>query len=131
VLELDDDSAIAALRKRFADFYDALLVEVHLQLPSAKRDRRAFVRLLAEDGDGTWCSVAFVLEELREFKLVEGRTSSLVLSDGLGVHRVDGGVFLDLSPFTDQPVAPADLRRSYAYFFGAGCAVEVSEAADD
>jgi hypothetical protein len=125
-----DDLSIAALRERFSEFYDALLVELHLHLPRSARDRRALVRLVAQDCDGTWCSVAFAIEGLREFAISEGRTSSLVLSDGLGMHRVDGGVFLDLAPFTDQPVAPAQLRRSHAYVFGDSCVVEVSEAVE-
>jgi hypothetical protein len=128
MIDLADQRSMDALRARFGGFFDAVLVEVVLKLPRNEGNRQATVRLLAQEQDGPWRSVAFTIGRLREFKLSEGRVSNLVLSDGLGLHRLDDGVFVDLAPFTDQPVPVGDLRRSYAYVFGETCSAEVIEA---
>jgi hypothetical protein len=125
VIDLSDKGAIDALLERFSRFYDAVLVEVHLVLPRAARERRATARLIAEDVEGTWHSVSFVVEQLTEFAFAEGRSSNLVLSDGLGVHLVDGRTFLDLAPYTEEPAGLDDLRRSPQYIAGGSCEVEV------
>lgn len=123
---LDDQQAIDALLERFDAFFDAVLVEVSLILPRSANDRRATMRLLAESG-GTWWSVALTVVRPSEFKFVEGPSSNLVLSDGLGVHLVDGAVFVDLAPYTDQSVSAGELRRSHQYVIGETCSFEVTE----
>ena len=125
MIDLTDQGAIDALLERFSSFYDAVLVEVHLELPRTSADRRATVRLLAQDSEGEWSSVTFVVESLTEFKFAEGRSSNLALSDGLGIHLVDGRAFLDLAPYTESPAGIDDLRRSSQYAAGASCSADV------
>jgi hypothetical protein len=128
MIHLSDQVAIDALLERFSSFYDAVLVEVRLELPRRSSDRRATVRLLAQDGEGEWSSVTFAVEALSEFKFAEGRSSNLVLSDGLGVHLLDGRTFLDLAPYTESPAGIDDLRRSSQYVAGGSCSVDVGAA---
>ena len=116
--DLDDQAAVDALLDRFAGFFDALLVGVVLELPRGRQDRRATLRLLAQEREGPWCIVVLSVEGLREFMLVEGRTSNLVLSDGLGIHLLHDGAFVDLAPYTDAPALPDELRRSHQYVLG-------------
>jgi hypothetical protein len=118
MIDLADQRSMDALLARFGGFFDAVLVEVVLKLPRDAGNRNATVRLLAQEQDGPWSSVALRSGGLREFKFSEGRVSNLVLSDGLGLHCLDDGVFVDLAPFTEQPVAADDLRRSHEYVFG-------------
>ena len=125
MIDLTDQGAIDALLERFSSFYDAVLVEVHLELPRSSGDRRATVRLLAQDSEGEWSSVTFVVQSLTEFTFAEGRSSNLVLSDGLGIHRIDGRTFLDLAPYTESPAGIDDLRRSSQYVAGGSCAADI------
>ena len=125
MIDLTDQGTIDALLERFSSFYDAVLVEVHLELPRTSGDRRATVRLLAQDREGEWSSVTFVVEPLTEFKFAEGRSSNLVLCDGLGIHLVDGRAFLDLAPYAAAPAGIEDLRRSQQYVAGGSCAADI------
>jgi hypothetical protein len=126
--DLRDQAAVDALRERFSDFFDAVLVSVVLELPRSAQDRAATLRVLAQTVEGSWHTIVFCVDRLREFKFFEGRTSYLVLSDGLDIHLVAGGTFLDLAPFSEQPASLDELRRSRQYVFGAACSFEVTEA---
>jgi hypothetical protein len=130
VIAISDEVAAAALLERFADFFDAVLVHVVLDLPRAAKDREAVVRLLAREDGGPWRSVVFSVRQLREFKIVEAKSSNLVLSDGLGIHFLNDEVLLDLAPFTERPVDAADLWRSHQYVVGKTCSVDVTDATD-
>ena len=125
--ELRSQQAIDALQERFASFFDAVLVEVCLRLPRSVANRQATLRLIAEDATGSWVSVVFTITRVSEFKFVEGPSSNLVLSDGLGIHLIDDGIFVDLAPYTDHPVDPGELRRSHQYVVGDVCSFEVME----
>lgn len=125
--DLDDQATVDALLERFSGFYDAVLVGVVLDLPRTRQDRRAALRILAEERAGSWRTVVLSIKDLREFKFEEGRTSHLVLSDGLGIHLLQDGIFVDLAPYTEAPVSPEALPRSHMYAFGGSCSFEVTE----
>lgn len=124
-----DEPGAANLRERFAGFFDAVLIRVELELPQAPAERRADVTVIAADIDGTWKSVRFTVDALREFKLSEGRISNRVLSDGLGIHFISDGVLLDLAPYTTEAVAEDLLRRSHQYVVGRSCGALVADLA--
>ncbi len=123
---LDDQAAVAALLERFSNFFDAVLVGVVLDLPRDSQKRRATLRLLAQELDGTWYTVTLSLARPREFKLVEGRTSYLVLSDGLDIQVLGEAVAVDLAP-EEGGATLEELRRSDMYVLGAACTVDVEE----
>jgi hypothetical protein len=125
--KLDNQAAIDTLCQRFGNFHDAILVEVVLHLPRQSRDRFAELRLVAEDTEGNWCSVRFVVSSLRGHKFEEGRTSHLVLSDGLRIVLCDGSTFIDLAPYSDH-VSEDTLRLSYQYVVGGECQYEIDAA---
>jgi hypothetical protein len=126
VPELSDEAAVRALNERFAGFYDAVVVEFNLTLPRVAADRRATVRLIAADETGAWVSVILTISRVSEFKLIEGKSSNLVLSDGLRIHHLADEVFVDLAPYSETTDVN-DLRRSHQYIVGGSCSVEVEE----
>src|SRR4051812_9946693 len=125
---LDTQAAIDALCERFSDFFDAVLVEVVLQLPPQARDRQATLRLLAQDREETWWSVRLVLSSLSGYRLTEGRVSYLVLSDGLHIALHDQRTVIDLAPDRDQVRADTELEQSQQYVVGGECRYEIGAA---
>lgn len=130
--ELRDAAVIQSFLDRFGGFYDAVIVELHLALPRAEAQRRATVRLLAEEvtvaeQGSQWRSVLFHLSGLTEFKLIEGRISNQVLSDGLRIHLLDGRCFLDMAPYSDQIDDENSLWRSGQYIVASDCSTEVTD----
>ena len=134
-----DSTAALEIRERFSYFFDGLVDRVELDRLSDRREqRRAVVRVLAaESPSEDWYSITFELEGLRAFKLGEGRTSHIVLSDGLGIHHLPEGVFLDLAPFVDlYPFTSADVNpdlvwRSHQYLVGSSCTYRVEPLGPD
>lgn len=126
-----DSSSIQALLDRFGQFADAVLVEVRLLLPRTAAERSAIVRLLSQDlrpnQGAQWRIVSFEVQRLAEFKFAEGRVSNLVLSDGLRIHFLQRGCFIDLAPHSDQPQDEEGLRRSHQYVMGAACSYEIDD----
>lgn len=125
---LDTPAAIDALCERFSDFFDAILVEVVLHLPRRARDRRAELRLLAQDREETWWSVTFVLSLLSGYRLTEAPVSYLVLSDGLRVVIHDQRTVIDLAPDRNQVRADSELEQSPQYVVGGECHCEIGAA---
>jgi hypothetical protein len=130
--ELRTAADVQAFLDRFSQFFDAVLVEVQLMLPRTAGARRGAIRLLAQEApmgeqEGQWRSVVLHVTGLSEFKFIEGQISNLVLSDGLNIHLLDGRCFIDLAPYTDQPVDESLLWRSGQYLVGSACTFEVSD----
>jgi hypothetical protein len=56
----------------------------------------------------------------------EGPSTNPVLSDGVGIHLLESGTFVDLAPYTEDPAGIDDLRRSDQYVLGGTVSVDVS-----
>ena len=114
---LDDETVATDLLDRFGNFDDAVLVGVHLMLAGSVGQRWAELKLLAQEGSnggGDWLTVFLRVESLTRFRVAEGPSSYLVLSDGLALIRGPSTWLLQLgSP--DDVDAPFFLGSSCAY----------------
>jgi len=127
--QLVDEAAVAEFMDRFSRFYDGLLVRVALDLPHAG-ESRATVEILAQEvpnSDGPWYVVSIEIAGVSGYSFAEGKVSHRVLSEGIMIHFLGGGVFVDLAPYTDEPRDEHDIRRSYQYVVGRSCGFSVRE----
>lgn len=65
-----------------------------------------------------WCNIIFRVNNLSAVKVIEGRTSNVVLSDGVHVAWFNGHCYLDFAPYTSAPDGLEDVERSQFYLAG-------------
>lgn len=97
---------------RFNGFNDGLIRQMVVRFCGSV-GRSAFIEcstidLIAND----WCNVVLKIGGLSAFRASEGRTSHVVLSDGIKFTWLDGRCYVDLAPYTSAPVGLEDLERS-------------------
>lgn len=132
MIELDTVVAARDLVSRFAGFFDAVLIDVHLSLSRSAAARYGVITLLAQTlpSDG-WRTVVLRVDGLNEYRLTEGPDTYLVLSDGLQIHGAgenDGKCILDLSPGGAEQ---AGLRAGSGQFLsGSKCSYEVGDISE-
>jgi hypothetical protein len=93
------EKAVSVL-ERFNYFNDGLIRSIEVSFRTNRDDSEAIVTVATRDtsADDDWVNVTFRIQGLREVNFSEGRTSYIVLSDGLIVGRFEGLVFLDFDP---------------------------------
>jgi hypothetical protein len=115
---LSPESATAFL-DRFWNFYDGVIRRIALDLPRQRSAQIGKVDVLARDkkADDAWVVCTLQLLGLQEFVIREGKTSFLVLSDGLKLVWDSGRVFIDFGTGEDKPTLE-DIRSAGFYLSG-------------
>jgi hypothetical protein len=112
---------------RFNRFNDGIIRSIELTFKTNRDNSEAVVTVSTRDtsADGDWVNVIFRIHGLCEVTFVEGRTSFIVLSDGLHVSSYGGLVFLDFGAYSTSPRGIEDLRKSGCYLGGQSATWEV------
>ncbi len=121
-----------AMLDRFNRFNDGLLRSIELSFRTNRDDSEAVVTVSTRDtsADDDWVNVTLRVRGLREVNFSEGRTSYIVLSDGLVVGWFEGLVFLDFGAYSTSPRGVEDFRKSGCYFAGKSATWEVEPYAE-
>lgn len=115
---------VEAFLSKFYHCADGVLREVRLDFISPTHKPCGFVELSTRDSKGSgesgWVNLRLQVENLVEFRLSKGdREDCVVLSDGIRIHHVGGGVFLDLGGGeAPEPGTPEQHRASSFYLAG-------------
>lgn len=111
--------AVQGLLERFHGFDDGLIRSIRIDLAAPKPQRSATIVCSArEHTTGDWCNVRWIVRGLLGFQLSEGKTSYIVLSQGIQIGWFDERIYLDLGPYTCEPDCEDDYRQSGMYFVG-------------
>lgn len=128
---LTPDSVDAVL-SRFNRFNDGLIRSIDVKFKTNRDDSVAIVTVSTKDtsADDDWFNVILRIQGLREVNFSEGRTSYIVLSDGLVVGWFEGLIFLDFGPYSTAPKGVEDFRKSGCYFAGKSATWQVEPYAE-
>ncbi|MFO0896577.1 MAG: hypothetical protein U0836_04010 [Pirellulales bacterium] len=102
---------------RFYELADSVVRRVELKYTPG---RRLTVVLSAQDSlapDG-WSNVRFLISDVKEFQLREGKSTCEVISYAFLIEWFDGAIVLDFSPETEHPGGMEEIRRSDFYVAG-------------
>lgn len=118
----------ATFLSRFAFGYDGLVREVRLLYASSRRaSHTALIELSVQDpeqGRDAWCNLLLTVTGVSACRIAEGRTTYVVLSDGIFLGWTGDQLRLDLDPGADyEPwpesyAPPAPDHESMLYFVG-------------
>lgn len=104
---------------QFHCFDDGIIRSIHVVLGPTRLQRSATLICSARDQiAGEWRNVRLEVAGLDEFSLTEGRSSYIVLSQGIQLGWFGDRVYLDLGPYTCEPDCEEDFRRSGMLFVG-------------
>lgn len=116
---LDTAEQIGAFLDRFGGLCDGVLERVVLDVPIPPLEHRAEVRVQARDTTGAWWRVTMQVRGLTEYRFVESRfITTLVLLEGVRIHRVADGLFVDLAPLVGPAPISEMVLRSEQYLIG-------------
>lgn len=102
---------------RFCHCDDAVLQSVVVEM-ATETGTSVLINLLTKDlkSSSMWSILTISLKGVSEFLFREGKSSRVVLSDGLTVLFCGSRVWLDLSPYSSKSTDIEDVRKSDLYF---------------
>jgi hypothetical protein len=114
-------SNLAMFLTRFGHCYDGLVRYVKMDYET----KEVVVVLSVQDretreNDG-WVNLVLTVKEVSKFILIENRSTCVVLSSGLQVGFYNGKIYLDFSPYTEEPDGVDDFMKSHFLVVGKKC----------
>lgn len=113
--------------ERFNHFNDGLIRQLTVQLWTGADKTAAIECSTVDTTVGEWCNVTLHIGGLRKFRAAEGRTSHIVLSDGVKIAWFNESCYVDFAPYSSTPDCQDDYERSEFLMVGQSVKWEVQQ----
>lgn len=111
--------------ERFNHFNDGLLRQITVQLWTGPEKEAAIECSTVDTANGEWCNVTLHVGGLQKFRAADGRTSHIVLSDGVKIAWFNEDCYVDFAPYSTAPTCQHDFERSEFLMVGRSLEWEV------
>lgn len=105
-------SDVEPFLNRFYRFYDSVIRTVEVGF--LKDGTSAMICIEAQDRESQsgWSQVKIHVQQVTEFKLIENKTTNVVISGGVFIREFDRITWISFNPYSELLECPEEFRKS-------------------
>jgi hypothetical protein len=115
---------------RFDHCYDGLVRYVKMNYETKEVTVVLSVQDRETQKNNGWVNLTLVVKQATKFILIEDKSTCVVLSGGFQVGFYDAKIYLDFSPYTEEPDGIDDFMKSHFLVVGKKCMWTLSRLND-